>query len=255
MAIDLRRRYSSPPAASRPYSDDERPAIRHDQGMEALFTPILAFHIATGLGACVVGVAPILTRKGSPAHRWSGRVFVGLMAALLVAAWVMTAMHFSAYLLGLTGTATYHVFSGVRVLGRKRPDLRVEDRARPIDWLATFGIIGVGVGVMTLILTGRSDGPPAIAISLGSTALVFGAWDLWRFARPRAWPFSPNLWTYEHLVKMLSAYSAALSAFSGNFLTFVPAPWSQLWPSVLFPTLAVIWVASLIVQRRGFSIA
>jgi uncharacterized membrane protein len=219
--------------------------------MTDLFAPILALHIATGFAVSVVGLAPILTVKGSRLHRTSGRLFVILMTVLLIAAWAMTAMHFSAYLLGLSATATYHVFSGVRVLGRKRPDTQMQDRARFIDWIAAVGVIGVGVVVLALILTGRSDGPPAVSGGLAFAALTVGAWDLWRFARPNDWPFSPNLWTYEHLVKMLSAYSAVLSAFSGNFLTLLPAPWSQLWPSLFFPSLAAIWIAVLIVRRRG----
>jgi hypothetical protein len=223
--------------------------------MTSLFAPLLAVHIGAGFAAVAVGLGPILTRKGSRRHRLAGRLFVAVMTVLLLAAWAMTAMHFSAYLLALTATATFHVFSGVRVLGRKRPDLRPADRARPVDWGVALGVLGVGLTVLWLISTGRSDGPPAPVMALGGSALVFGAWDLWRFARPRDWPFSPNLWTYEHLAKMLSAYSAVLSAFSGNFLPFLPAPWSQLWPSMLFPLLATIWIVTLIVRRRAFAIA
>lgn len=226
-------------------------SVPQRQGMTDLFAPILALHIATGLAVTVVGLGPMLTVKGSRLHRLSGRLFVILMTVLLIAAWAMTAMHFTAYLLGLSATATYHVFSGVRVLGRKRPDLRARDRARPIDWMAAIGVIGVGLVVLALIVTGRSDGPPAVSGGLAFAALTFGSWDMWRFARPGDWPFSPNLWTYEHLTKMLSAYSAVLSAFSGNFLTVLPAPWSQLWPSLLFPSLAAIWIAVLIGRRRG----
>lgn len=221
------------------------------QRMPDLFAPILALHIATGLAVSIVGLAPILTAKGSRLHRLSGRMFVFLMVVLLIAAWGMTAMHFTAYLLGLSATATYHVFSGVRVLGRKRPDVLARDRARPLDWMASVGVMVVGLVVVALIVTGRSDGPPAVSGGLAFAALTFGSWDLWRFARPGDWPFSPNLWTYEHLTKMLSAYSAVLSAFSGNFLILLPAPWSQLWPSLLFPSLAAIWIAVLIVRRRG----
>lgn len=223
--------------------------------MTQFFTPILALHIAVGLAASVVGLAPILTAKGSRLHRLSGRLFVTLMTILLVAAWAMTAMRFSVYFLALSAAATYHLFSGVRVLGRKRPDLRTGGRARAIDWLAAVGVMLIGWVVLCLVLTGQSEGPPAIAIGLAATGLTFGAWDLWRFARPGDWPFSPNLWTYEHLVKMLSGYSAVLSAFSGNFLPFLPAPWSQLWPSVLFPSLATIWVLALIARRRAFATA
>ncbi len=217
--------------------------------------PILTLHITFGLACVVVGALPIMTRKGSWSHRISGRLFVFLMIILLMAAWLLTALHFSAYLLGLSATASYHVFSGVRVLGRKRPDLRADDRARPVDWIAAVGVVVVGLVVLRLIATGQSEGPPAVAGGLAFAAATFGAWDLWRFARPKDWPFSPNLWTYEHLTKMLSAYSAVLSAFSGNVLTVLLTPWSQLWPSLFFPRLAAIWIAFVRGRRRSSAIA
>ncbi|WP_156389310.1 hypothetical protein [Brevundimonas sp. Root1423] len=218
--------------------------------MEALFTPTLILHITCGLAASLVGLAPIFTRKGSRLHRLSGRLFAGLMATLLAAAWLMTALHFSPYFLALSATATMTLFSGVRVLGRKRPDIRREDRAKPLDWIVTLGVVGVGLWVLFLVVTGQTGDLAAVSSALAYGALVYGGWDLWRFARPTDWPFSPNLWNYEHLAKMLGAYGAVLSAFSGNFLTFIPTPWSQLWPSFLFQTVTVIWIAVLIVRRR-----
>jgi uncharacterized membrane protein len=218
--------------------------------MTSLFAPTLLLHITLGLAACVVGLAPIFTRKGSRLHRLWGRLFVGLMAVLLACAWLMTALHFSPYFLALSATATMTLFSGVRVLGRKRPDLRREDRARPLDWIVTLGVVGIGAWVLVLVLTGRTGDLAAVSSALAFGALAYGGWDLWRFARPTDWPFSPNLWNYEHLTKMLGAYGAVLSAFSGNFLTFLPTPWSQLWPTVLFQTLTMIWIAILIVRRR-----
>ncbi|WP_395943501.1 DUF2306 domain-containing protein [Brevundimonas sp.] len=220
-----------------------------------LFQPFLILHITAGFVAVVVGFVPLLTRKGSRAHRLWGRAFVALMATLLACAWVMTALHFNTYFLALSATASLTLFSGVRVLGRKRPDIQAEDRARPLDWIATLGALGIGVWVLTLIALDRSDGPPVVSAALAYGALSVAAWDLWRFSRPRDWPFSPDLWRYEHLAKMLSAHAAVLSAFSGNFLTFLPQPWSQLWPTVLFQSMAVIWVATLIVRRRRAQLA
>ena len=222
--------------------------------MTSLFAPTLILHITCGLAACVVGLAPIFTRKGSQAHRLAGRAFVALMGTLLACAWLMTALKFSAYFLALSATATMTLFSGVRVLGRKRPDLRRSDRARPLDWIVTLGVVGVGVWVLVLVLTGRTGHLAAVSSALAYGALAYGGWDLWRFARPTDWPFSPNLWNYEHLTKMLGAYGAVLAAFSGNFLTFLPAPWSQLWPSILFQTVTLIWIAVLIVRRRRASV-
>jgi uncharacterized membrane protein len=214
------------------------------------FLPLLIVHISAGFCAVLVGVMPILTRKGSRLHRLSGRVFAVLMTILLVCAWAMTALRPNAYFLGLSATASLALFSGLRVLGRKRPDLRAADRARLLDWIATIGIVGVGLLIIGLALTGHSDAPPQILIALAYGSLSLGGWDLWRFARPTDWPFSQDLWMYEHLWKTLGAYSAVLSAFSGNFLRFLPPPWSALWPTVLFQSLSLIWLVALLVRKR-----
>lgn len=215
-----------------------------------LYPAVLALHIATGVGAVLIGMAPVLTRKGSRAHRLTGRVFAALMAVLLACAWVMTALKMNTYLLALSASASLTLFSGLRVLGRKRPDLRRTDRATILDWIVTLAIAGVGLLILRLVLTGQSSGPPAVSIALVYGALSMSLWDLWRFLRPTDWPFSPELWRYEHLWKMLGAYSAVLSAFSGNFLRFLPPPWSALWPTLLFQTLTVIWIAVLVMRKR-----
>lgn len=221
----------------------------------SIYPLLLAVHIAAGLGTVLIGIAPVLTRKGSRAHRVFGRTFAVLMAVLLVCAWAMTALKMNTYLLALSASASLTLFSGLRVLGRKRPDLTRADRATALDWGVTLALASVGLIILALVLTGHSSGPPAISIALVYAALSMGGWDVWRFARPTDWPFSPELWRYEHLWKMLGAYSAVLSAFSGNFLRFLPPPWSALWPTLLFQALTVIWIAVLVLRRRRFTAA
>ena len=216
----------------------------------SIYPALLTVHIIAGLGAVLIGIAPVLTRKGSRLHRLTGRIFAGLMAMLLAAAWAMTVLKMNTYLLALSASATLTLFSGLRAPGRKRPDLWRSDRATALDWGVTLALGGVGLLVLWHVLTGRSVGPAAISVALVYGALSMGGWDIWRFLRPTDWPFSPELWRYEHLWKMLGAYSAVLSAFSGNFLRFVPAPWSALWPTLLFQTLTVIWIVVLVVQGR-----
>jgi uncharacterized membrane protein len=215
-----------------------------------IFSPALAVHVSAGFMLVAVGLVPILSRKGSRLHRWSGRLFVTLMSVLLAAAWVMTLLRFNAYFAALSATATITLFSGVRVLRRKRPDLDPRQRARPLDWIATLAVLAIGAWVLLLIAQGRTNGKAAVSVALVYAAFTYGGWDLWRFLRPMAWPFSPSLWRYEHVLKMLSAYGAVISAFSGNVLTFLPTPWSQLWPTLLFQPMAVIWIAVLIRDQR-----
>jgi uncharacterized membrane protein len=218
--------------------------------MTQLFSPVLAVHVICGFALVVAGLVPIFSVKGSRLHRGSGRVFVALMTTLLAAAWVMTVLHFNPYFAALSATATITAFSGVRVLGRKRPDLDPKQRAKPLDWAVTLAVVAVGLWVLMLVIQGRTGNKTAVSAALVYAAFTYGGWDLWRFARPLDWPFSPDLWTYEHLVKMLSAYGAVLSAFSGNFLTFLPTPWSQLWPTLLFQPLAIAWIVVLVSRRR-----
>jgi uncharacterized membrane protein len=215
-----------------------------------IFSPALAVHVSAGFMLVAVGLVPILSRKGARLHRWSGRLFVALMSVLLAAAWIMTVLRFNAYFAALSATASITLFSGVRVLSRKRPDLDPRQRAQPLDWIATLAVLAIGAWVLLLIAQGRTGGKAAVSAALVYAAFTYGGWDLWRFLRPMAWPFSPSLWRYEHVLKMLSAYGAVISAFSGNFLTVLPTPWSQLWPTLLFQPMAVIWIAVLIRDQR-----
>ncbi|MDQ0465494.1 putative membrane protein [Caulobacter ginsengisoli] len=223
--------------------------------MQSLFAPILTLHIAAGMTAVAVGLVPLLTRKGARLHRLSGRLFAGVMGVLLVAAWTLTLLRFNAYFAGLTAAATLQVFSGVRALRRKRPDINPADRAKAIDWLVALTAIGAGLWVWAALRAGPASPTDAIAWSLVWATLTFGAYDLWRFARPAAFPAFADLWFYEHLVKMLGAYGAVMSAFAGNFLAFGPSPWRQLWPTILFETLTVLLIVVYAIRRRRPAIA
>lgn len=220
-----------------------------------IFTPALAVHVTVGFLLVAVGLIPLLSRKGSPLHRMSGRVFVALMSVLLTTALIMTALRFSAYFAALSATATLTLFSGVRVLRRKRPDLDPRQRAKPLDWIAAVVVLAAGAWIAIQVAQGRAGGRATVSLALAFAALGYGLWDVWRFLRPIAWPFSPSLWRYEHVLKMLSAYGAVVSAFSGNFLTFLPTPWSQLWPTLLFQPMAVIWITVLILDQRRSRLA
>lgn len=217
--------------------------------MNSIFLPVLALHILFGLICVAIGWIPLIARKGGRFHRLSGRAYSWAMAVLLAAAWIMTVIHFSPYFLALTGMATLGLFSGLRVLYRKRPDLKREDLARPLDWLVTLGIAGVALTMLYFTTSGATGGGFAVSAALAAAGVIYGAYDLWRFCAPTAWPFSPRLWMYEHVVKMIGAYSAVWAAFSGNFMTFIPAPWSQLWPSLVFQALALGWLVWLV--RKG----
>ena len=61
----------------------------HTGGMDH-FTPVVAVHAGAALLALGVGAFVFLRRKGTPAHRWTGRAWAMLMLAVAVSSFWIT---------------------------------------------------------------------------------------------------------------------------------------------------------------------
>jgi membrane protein implicated in regulation of membrane protease activity len=214
--------------------------------MKSFVYTFLALHITAGSIAVITGLVALLSSKpvssGVRSHRRAGKLFLVSMAIVISTAIVLTFVSFNPYFAGLTVTAGILVFSGCRVLKRKRPDTNVNHRARLIDWLVALVILGAGMFLTAIGLKGSTTENLTVVYSLGITAVIYAAYDLYRFIRPLGFPFSPNLWLYEHIVKINGGYFAALAAFAGNVLLFIPPPWRQLWVTPFGIALSVILV-------------
>lgn len=210
--------------------------------MPVLRSLLLGIHIAVGTVAILVGLVALLTRKGHSNHRRGGRAFLWCMGTVIGTATVLSILEFDPYFAGLTASAAIGTFSGWRVLRRKRPDVNPSDRAKLVDWAVTVCVLSVAILLFVLVQRGDlvQNRPVVTAMAYGAGA--FALWDLWRFARPKSFPCSPNLWLYEHIVKILGAYFGAVAAFSGSVLTLLDPPWRQLWAVFLGQGLAVILV-------------
>jgi Na+/H+ antiporter NhaD/arsenite permease-like protein len=219
--------------------------------MKSVSTFLLVAHIIAGSLAVVVGLVALVTRKpvraaataaAGGAHKKSGKLFLYAMCVVIATAAVLTLISLNPYFAGLTAASAVAVFSGYRVLSRKRPDLNANHRARAVDWIVTLIILAIGVLLIALGATGGITKNLPVVYSLGVGSALYAGYDLYRFARPLAPPFSPNLWLYEHLVKMIGGYFGAVAAFSGSVLVLLPEPWRQLWATSLGQTLAVVLV-------------
>lgn len=213
-----------------------------------MFKVLLVTHIIAGTLAVLAGTlavaVPKPVRSASWLHRRSGRTFQWFMTFVLGTAALMTILRFNAYFAGLTAAALMGVFSGERVLRRKNGE-----RAKALDWLVTLAIIAVAGYLAYLLAMGRvtRNVPVVRALAYGTSAYAF--YDVYRFLFPRAWPFRPRLWLYEHIVKMIGGYSGAVAAFSGSVLVMFPPPWRQLWATVAGWILAVSMVVYYARQR------
>jgi uncharacterized membrane protein len=218
--------------------------------MTVLFKAVLAAHIIAGTLALAVGVVPIIVGKGSALHRRTGRTFAKVMGVVLGAAALLSLLSFSPYFAALTVSATMLTFSGLRVLGRKRPDLHRNERAQLLDWGVTLLMTLCTFVLIHRATHGYVGDDKTVFYTLVTACAFYCGYDFLRFTFPCAWPFFPRLWLYEHLVKMLGAYCAVVSAFSGNVLTFLPEPWKQLWATIVFQLLTLGFILYYALQRR-----
>ena len=102
--------------------------------------------------------------------------------------------------------------------------------------LIAAGIFVFGAG------TKDTSWSPAVVYPTLSALWLVTAYDMvkyfWLHQRLRHW------WLYEHIYKMISAFSALLSAFSGTVLPHLK-PYSQIFPSVI----CVLLIGYFIRQR------
>lgn len=215
-----------------------------------MFKTLLALHIVAGTFAVLAGTVAVAVpkplRERSVIHRRAGRWFQRLMAVVIGTSALMTILRFSPYFAGLTAAAFLGVFSGERVLGRKHGE-----RAKALDWLVTAAILTVASYLAWLLARGEVARNVPVVRALAYGTLANGTYDVRRFLVPRAWPFRPRLWLYEHIMKMIGGYSGAVAAFSGSVLTLFPPPWRQLWATAAGTMLSIAMVIFYARQQQA----
>ncbi|MDS0296581.1 DUF2306 domain-containing protein [Halogeometricum luteum] len=200
----------------------------------------LGLHILAGFTALFAGSGAFATKRGSHRHRRLGRVYVGSMAFVSASALVLFVFDPTAsrqFLALVAVFSFYFVFSGYRVLSRKR----LTDSPAVIDWTETVLLIGAGVGLSvfgaTQLLSGAGFG--TVMLVFGGIALGFGGTDIQQF---RQGVSDSRAWFYGHLSRMAGGYIATVTAFSSVNFTFLPSVVSWLWPTVIGTPLSFLLV-------------
>jgi hypothetical protein len=185
----------------------------------------IAVHVIFGAAALCLGMIAIVSRKGGPAHIRAGRWFIYAYGIVVATAAIgLAVFEFRSFLAVVTLLSFYDVFAGYRAL-----QLRGR-RPQPIDTAAS--VIGaltpwIFIAIMHYL---RQPWSPVLTWSILGGLVLMSGYDLLRHVLPRAW--LKRVWIQEHLVKMMSAYIAIASAFSGTvFARFMP--WAAIVPSVL----------------------
>lgn len=202
----------------------------------------LIIHVCFGLMALGLGLLALLVPKERGAHTRFGCWFLYAIS-VVVGTGLLGAVFFRAspFLVMLTLLAGYVSYAGWRAVKLR------ENRSSRQD--VAWALIALTSGICFLWIAKSSDASwnPAVTYSTFGALLLVTTYDVvkhyWLHERLKGG------WLYEHIYKMFSAFSALLSAFSGNALPQFK-PYSQLGPSVL-GLILMVWFMSRQSKRKA----
>lgn len=181
-------------------------------------------HIGAGGLALLLGLLPLLSRKGHRLHRLSGWMFVAAGLVVLICALIGVVVYpRPGPLVMVTLSASYQYLSGLRALPRFHTAPSWLDTV-----LALAALTGCGM-LLSRMASGEASWSPAIGYSTLGFLVVVALYDLSRPLWVAAWR---RIRAIDHGLKMTGTYFAFASAGLGN-LARDWQPWSQIGPSVL----------------------
>lgn len=206
--------------------------------MVAVEGGVLWVHIAAGVVALAAGAVALSTRKGGYRHRLAGKFYVASMAVVVATVVPLFAFDpgefFRQFLLLVAIFSGYLVFSGYRVLSRKRP----RDEAALADWIAAGAVVVACLGLAgmggSLLADGDSFG--AVLVVFGVIGGSFGVVDLRRFHTGGS-----DEWVVDHLTRMIGGFIATVTAVLAVNLTMLPAVVAWLLPTAVGVPLIAYW--------------
>lgn len=206
--------------------------------MEVLHQANILVHIGSGTAALLMGIMTLVARKGGRFHRRLGKVFLWLLVIVIITGLLgVFVFGRNTFLLLITVLSGYMGFSGYRILQTRSNQPKLLDVGIALLAVAT---------VLYVLYYFRSIGmiwAPVVMYSSVGYLVFIVTWDFVRYLIPAARYANANIWLYEHILKMVSAFSGLLSAFSGTVLTQYQ-PHSQYLPSLLCFLIAIGFMVS-----------
>jgi len=191
----------------------------------------ILIHIFAGSSALLIGIFILVAPKGGKRHRIYGRLFLWLLSIVILTGLLgVFIFKRNSFLLVITVLSGYMGFSGFRVMRNRSNKLKLLDVAA-----ALLSILSVFFFMYYFRSIGMIWSPVIIYSTVGYLVLVV-VYDLGRYLFTKK--TYQNIRMYEHILKMVSAFSALLSAFTGTVLPQYH-PYSQFLPSVFGSVIAM----------------
>lgn len=199
-------------------------------------------HVISGSLALILGIIAMATRKGGKTHKKSGRLFLILIAFVITTGLIgVFIFKVNTFLLVITLLSGYQAFSGYRILNNK------SNKPKSLDILVALLSMSSGIYFLYYLKSIGMFWNPMIIYSTVGTLFLIVAYDFLRYLIPKK--RYKKLWLYEHIYKMVAAFTALLSAFVG---TVFPQyhPYSQFLPSIFGILLAISFIVYFYRKNR-----
>jgi len=181
-------------------------------------------HVTAGLLSLMLGLWALIVVKGGPKHLLFGKYFTRLVAVVILTGLIgVFVYHRNTFLLVITLLSGYTCFSGIRAIRLRG------HRPKFLDYLAPFLVTSSALYYLYYIRSIGMYWAPAVTYSTMFALFMVTLYDLFKVFMSQS--FLIKAYLYEHVYKMVSAFIALASAFSGTVLPQYQ-PYSQLLPSV-----------------------
>lgn len=192
----------------------------------------IGIHVFAGTIAIVIGLFAIIYNRRVALHKKLGRNYVYLLSIVVATGFIgFVFFRHDPFLLMLTLIAFYTGYAGFRNIKLK------EHRSTLGDVAVAFCTLMIACCYLWKLAYAQSHWNASVVVPTFVALGLVTVYDLMKFfffhKAIKKW------WLYEHIYKMISTFSALVSAFSGNVLRDFH-PYSQIVPS-MFCMMMIVW--------------
>jgi uncharacterized membrane protein len=201
----------------------------------------IGIHAFIGTLAIIIGIIAVWYNKNAIVHKKWGTYFVVLLSMVVVTGFIgFLFFRKDPFLSMLTILSGYVGYAGFRAVKLK------EKKGHTIDIAIAIFSLSLGIVFIWYLTEGQDSWNVSVVLSTLIALAIVTIYDIIKYFF--LFSYLKKWWLYEHIYKMISAFSALTSAFAGNVWRDFH-PYSQLGPSII----GTFLIAYFIVQRGKMS--
>ena len=207
-----------------------------------------SWHIVFGAIALVIGILPMVVKKGGKLHNVSGLIYVIAMAGVAATALPLAYRGSNYFLASIAVFSFYMCFTGYRFT-----KLKANKKGSVIDIGVSIFTAITSLGMYYIAIMAILQGVPAMILGLvlgvfGTICLLMSASDLKRYFLSKE--DGKMDWFFSHLGRMIGSYIATFTAFAVQNSPIQPAIINWLGPTVI-GTIAIVFTVRYYRKKFG----